>query len=137
MNANYQPQSIQPAQSDFERLADLLDRRKTRPSGLSMVEFAERTVVTAGRKRGELLKLSDAPYSRRILETMDPAHTCQLTVLMFAAQSMKSVIAQIVTAYYVKEMPSEIIYAMADKESMRKTMFQCFKILALILSRLL
>jgi phage terminase large subunit GpA-like protein len=122
MNANYQPQTIQPYQSDSERFADLLDKRVTRRSGLSMAQFAELCPVTAGPKKGQILSLKDAPYARRPLEVMDPSHICQLAVLMFASQSMKSVIAQIVTGYFVKEIPSEVLYAMADLAGMRKTM---------------
>ena len=119
---NYQLKSIQPAKSDYQRSSDLLRQRVTRRGGLSMIEFAEKTIVTAGPKKGQRLSLDDAPYARRPLELMSPENQCQLCVLMWAAQSMKSVIAQIVTAYYVIELPSEILYAMADKESMRKTM---------------
>lgn len=122
MNIQYQPQSIQPAQSDHERLAELTGKRVTRRSGLSMLEFSETCPITAGPKKGQLLSLNDAPYARRPLECMDPASIIQLCVLMFASQSMKSVIAQIVTAYYVKELPSEILYAMADQMGIRKTM---------------
>ena len=118
----YQPQQIQPAQSDNQVIANLLRQRVTRRSGLSMVEFAETCRVTAGPKKGELLKLEDAPYSRRPLELMGPDSIMQLVVLMWASQSMKSINGQVVSAYYIQELPSEVLYAMADLAGMRKTM---------------
>ncbi|NIA28322.1 MAG: hypothetical protein GWP06_00240 [Actinobacteria bacterium] len=122
MTEHYQPQSIQPAQSDFQVIANLLRQRVTRRSGLSMVDFAGTVSVTAGPRKGELLKLENAPYSRRPLELMDPSSIMQLVVLMWASQSMKSINGQIVSAYYIQEVPSEVLYAMADLAGMRKTM---------------
>jgi phage terminase large subunit GpA-like protein len=114
--------TITPIQTDFDRLTGLLNERVTRPSGLSLLEFAETCMVTAGPRKGERLNLSNAPYSRRAFELMDSAHECQLLVLMWASQSMKSVTGQVTAAYYSKEIPSEILYAMADLAGMKKTM---------------
>lgn len=121
MNQLIQP-NIQPAKSDYERIADLIDQRITRRSGMPLVEFAETCVVTAGPKKGQILTLKDAPYARKPLQKMDPSDPCQLCVLMWASQAMKSVVAQLTTVYYAKEVPSEILYAMSDKEAVRKSM---------------
>ena len=113
---------INPAQTDYDRLFSLVDERPTKRGGLTLPEFAAKCVVTAGPKKGERLNLDNAPYSRRAFELMDPGHECQLCVLMWASQSMKSVTGQATAAYYSKEVPSEILYAMADLAGMRKTM---------------
>jgi phage terminase large subunit GpA-like protein len=114
--------TIQPSQTDHDRSTELLKERVTSRGGLTLPEFAETCVVTAGPRKGERLSLRNAPYGRRPFELMDSGHECQLCVLMWASQSMKSVIGQIISAYYAKEIPSEILYAMADLAGMRKTM---------------
>lgn len=122
MNAIHTPKIIKPIKTDFERLNDLLENRAKITGGQSMTEFAETCLVTNGPKKGDLIKLADANYSRRPLELMDPGHHCQLCILMWASQSMKSITAQITTTYFTKVVPSEILYAMTDLEVMRKTM---------------
>ena len=124
MNHPYQPQTIQPAKSDHERISDLFRKRITRRSGLSMVDFVETIEVptSAGTKAGQKFSLDDSPYARRPLELMSPESICQLVVLMFPTQSTKSLVGQWVTSYYSKELPSDILYAMCDKESMEVTM---------------
>lgn len=113
---------IEPAENDFKRLAALLNLRPTKRRGLTMPEFAETTIVTAGRMKGRKFDLSYSPYARRPLELLSPESSTQLVVLMFPAQSTKSVIGQICAAYYSKELPSEVIYATADLATARKTM---------------
>jgi phage terminase large subunit GpA-like protein len=114
--------TINPAKTDYDLVIDLLSERVTRRGGMSLPRFAETCVVTAGPKKGERLSLENAPYSKRPFELMDPGHECQLCVLMWASQSMKSVTGQVTATYYSKEAPSEILYAMADLAGMRKTM---------------
>ncbi len=114
--------AIMPIKSDFQRLNDLLALRARITGGQSMVDFAETCLVTNGPKKGNLIKLSDAPYSRRALSLMDPSHKCRLLILMWASQSMKSVCAQIPTTFYTKIVPSECLYATTDLEMMKKTM---------------
>jgi phage terminase large subunit GpA-like protein len=118
----YQLQTIQPAKSDYQRLAELLDKRKTRRGGLSMPEFAETTVVTAGPKKGQKFRLKDSTYARRPMECLSVESMFQLVVLMFPAQSTKSVIGQIFAGYGAKEVPAEFLYVMADLAGARKTM---------------
>ena len=122
LNITYAPRTIQPSKTDHDLAIELLNNRVTRRGGLSLPEFSETCIVTAGPKKGERLSLENAPYARRPFELMDSGHECQLCVLMWASQSMKSVSGQIMAVYYSKEVPSEILYAMADLAGMRKTM---------------
>jgi len=112
---------IEPEISDYERLADLLEKRITRRCLSPILQFAETVKVPAGRYKGQKLDLRNAPYARRPLQLMGPDHKCQLLTLMWPTQSMKSFLAQIVTCFYTKILPTEILWAGADKESVRKT----------------
>lgn len=122
MNANYQLQTIQPAQSDGERIAELIDQRPTRRSGKHILDFTETCPVPSGPKKGDLIKLNDAAYARRPLSLLDPSNPCQLVILMWPSQTMKSLTSQVATCFFVKEYPTEILYASSDKEMIRKVM---------------
>jgi phage terminase large subunit GpA-like protein len=115
-------QTIAPAKTDFQLMSGLLANRRTRRGGLSMPDFAETTVVTAGPKKGQRFDLNDSPYARRPMECLSVESIYQLIILMFPAQSTKSVIGQIFSGYGAKEIPSEFLYVMADLASARKTM---------------
>lgn len=113
---------INPAQTDYQRIAALLRQRPTKRRGLTMPEFAETTIVTAGKDKGMRFKLEKSPYLRRPMECLSPESPIQLVIGMLPSQVGKSVLAQIAVAYYSKELPSEIIYAVPDLASARKVM---------------
>jgi len=110
---------IRPKTSDQQRLAQLFRNRPTKTRGLSMPEFSETTVVTAGPRKGEKFQLAYAPYLRKPMELMSPGSIIQQIFLMFPAQSAKSVFVQLCCGFYGLEVPSEMIYATSDLNQAR------------------
>lgn len=111
---------IETITTDESRLYDLFSERPTQSRNLSIEEFALLCPITAGPKKGQLFRFSDAPYLKEPMSLLNPASPIQQVICMWSAQVGKSVLGQIITAYYAKEVPSEMIYATADLASARK-----------------
>lgn len=114
--------NIEPAKSDYFVLADFLNRRPTKSRKLTIPEFAETTIVPAGKYRGMPHKNNRAPYIIEPMLLMSPQSNMQEIFLMWPAQVGKTFISEIITQYYIIEYPSEILYVSSNENSARKWM---------------
>jgi len=94
----------------------------TRRHNSNIVEYAETTIVPAGPYKGLQYEHSRAPQLREPLELLSPDSPYQEIYMMFPAQSGKTTIAEIVTTYYITEVPSEILYASSNETAAIKWM---------------
>jgi len=106
----------------WQWLYDSIKARPTKSRNLGPDEFALTTKVTAGPRKGSNFKLSNSPYIIEPLQLSGPSSPIQQIIFMASAQTGKSVFGQLVTTYYGKEVPSEIIYVAPDEKRGRMTM---------------
>lgn len=111
---------ITPVETDNLWFADSLERRPTKRRNLNIPEFAEKTIIPTGKYRGVMFRNDRAPYLVRPMQCLSPESNIQTTVCMFPAQSGKSTIGEIAASYYMKEVPSEILYVTSDERQARK-----------------
>lgn len=115
-------ESIAPAETDYQWLADALERRPTKRRNLSIPEHAETTIIPSGKYRGVRFRNDRAPYMVRPMECLSPQSNIQEVRCMFPAQTGKSTIGEQATLYYIQEVPSEILYVSSDDNASRKWM---------------
>jgi phage terminase large subunit GpA-like protein len=113
---------IFPAKNDASTIADFVNRRPTKVRKLTIPEFAETTIVPAGKYRGMQHKNSRAPYLIEPMLLMSPQSNFQEVRLMFPAQTGKTFLSEIITQYYIIEYPSEILYVSSNETAARRWM---------------
>jgi phage terminase large subunit GpA-like protein len=90
-------------------------RVPTRTHNPSIVEYAEKTIVSTGVYRGTKFSHTRAPYLKRPMWCLSPASPYREISMMFPAQSGKTFTADTVAMYYIEAVPSEILYATSDE----------------------
>lgn len=114
MNQNY----------DFARtfLLEAFGLLPTRTHNPSIVEYAETTIIPAGKYRGLKFKHTRAPYLKEILSLLSPDSPKKEIAFMAPAQSGKSTIAELNAMYYITQVPSEILYVTSNETAAIKWM---------------
>lgn len=112
--------NINPAQSDYQRMAALIRQRPTKRRGLTMSEFAKDIVIPLGPDKGSKFNMRKSPYMQRPMECLSPESIYQMILCMWPTQVGKTLFAMVALAYYAKEVPSESIYATATLKNARK-----------------
>jgi phage terminase large subunit GpA-like protein len=103
--------------SDDDFLIESINERKTKKRTLTVPEYAETTVISAGKYRGAKFLNSRAPYLIEPMECMNPGSDIQDVRLMFPAQSGKTTAWELACLYYMAIKPSEILYVAATMPS--------------------
>ena len=107
MNQNYDPSEI--IKAGFDKIP-------VRKRNSSIVEYAETTIVPAGKYRGLKYKSSRMPFLTEILELLSPSSPYRIIIYMAPAQtSGKTFVAELATMYYIEEVPSEILYVSSNE----------------------
>ena len=96
-------------------LLDLYRRMPTRTKNPSIVEYAETTIVPSGKYRGLKFKHDRAPFLREPLSLLSPDSLIREVRMMTPAQIGKSTLAELVTMYYITQVPSEILYVSSNE----------------------
>lgn len=105
-----------------EFLLDLFERMPTRRENPSIVKYAETTIVPSGKYRGLKFNHNRAPFLVEPLSLLSPASPYREVVLMTPAQIGKSTLAELVTMYYITQVPSEILYVSSNETAAIKWM---------------
>ena len=113
-------ETITPRETDNAWLADAFERRPTKRRNLTIPEYAETTIIPAGKYRGVKFRNDRAPYMIRPMEVMSPNSNIQEARLMWPAQTGKTTVAENVIMYYIQEIPSEILYVGSNETSAKK-----------------
>ena len=113
-------ETITPLETDTDWIIDAFERRPTKRRNLDIAEYAETTVIPAGKYRGVKFRNDRAPYMIRPMEVMSPQSNIQEARLMWPAQTGKTTVAENVGMYYIEEIPSEILYVGSNAASARK-----------------
>ncbi len=111
---------VQPLESDISWLRDAFERRPTKRRNLSVEEYAETTIIAAGKYRGVKFRNDRAPYMIRPMQLLSPQSNIQETRLMWPAQSGKTTVGEMMAMYYIAEIPSEILYVGSNATAARK-----------------
>ncbi|OHD67200.1 MAG: hypothetical protein A2W19_11725 [Spirochaetes bacterium RBG_16_49_21] len=108
--------------SDFQILSGAFAERPTKRRNISIVEYAEKTIIPTGKYRGVQFKHNRAPYLIEPLRLMSPESPIQEVRLMFPAQSGKSTVGELCTMFYIEEYPSEILFVTSNETAAIKWM---------------
>jgi phage terminase large subunit GpA-like protein len=103
-------------------LLDLYSRMPTRTKNPSIVEYAETTIVPSGKYRGMKFSHNRAPFLKEPLSLLSPDSPFQDVAMMTPAQIGKSTLAELVTMYYITQVPSEILYVSSNETAAVKWM---------------
>lgn len=117
---DYLPVEIIPLETDIDWIRDAFERRPTKRRNLTIAEYAETTIIAAGKYRGVKFKNKRAPYMMRPMELLSPQSSIQEVRLMWPAQTGKTTVGEMQAMYYIQEVPSEILYVGSNAESARK-----------------
>jgi len=98
-----------------EYITGCFERMPTRKKNSDIVEYAEKTIVPAGKYRGLKYKHNRAPFLREILELLSPSSPYRHVRFMAPAQIGKTITAELTVMYYIAEVPSEIMYVSSNE----------------------
>ena len=113
-------ETITPLETDLDWIIDAFQRRPTKRRNLTVSEYAESTIIAAGKYRGVTFRNNRAPYMIRPMELLSPQSNIQEVRLMWSAQSGKTTVGEMAAMYYIKEVPSEILYVGSNASAARK-----------------
>ena len=102
-------ETITPRETDNAWLADAFERRPTKRRNLTIPEYAETTVIPAGKYRGVKFRNDRAPYMIRPMEVMSPNSNIQEARLMWPAQTGKTTVAENVIMQEAQFQPEQSI----------------------------
>ncbi|HPS59349.1 MAG TPA: phage terminase large subunit family protein [Spirochaetota bacterium] len=108
--------------NQFHVIADFLRERPTKRRQISIPEFSESLIISAGKYRGAKFQLNRAPYMIEPLQCMSPESNIQEVRLQWPAQVGKSTVGEIVILYYTAVLPSEIMYVSSNELQAEKFM---------------
>ncbi len=107
MSRNYDPSR--------KFLLELYGSMPTRKKNPSILEYAETTIIPSGPYRGQPFKRKTSPYLIEPLKLLSPDNPTREIRCMFPAQTGKSTLAELVSMYYITQVPSEILYISSNE----------------------
>ncbi len=111
---------IMPNQSDLDWISESLKKRPTKRRRITIPEYAETTIIPAGKYRGSMFRNDRAPYMIEPMACMGPESDIQQVILMWPAQSTKTTVSEMVGMYYIEIVPSENLYVGSTATQIKK-----------------
>ena len=103
-------------------LLDYYSRLPIRKKNPNIIEYAETTIIPSGPYRGQKFDKKTAPYLIEPLRLLSPDNPVQDIRCMFPAQTGKSTLAELVSMYFITQVPSEILYVSSNETAAIKWM---------------
>jgi len=100
---------------DCDLAIEYIGNIPTRKSNSNIAEYAEKTIVPAGKFRGLKYRHDRAPFLKEILEALSPDSPFRHIRFMAPAQIGKTITAELAVMYYITQVPSEIMYVSSNE----------------------